>query len=34
MQPIPQLVGLLAYVAAHYRPVEVDAGVVLYRRLP
>jgi hypothetical protein len=32
--PLARYPRLRAYVAAHYRPVEVDAGVVLYRRLP
>ena len=32
--PLARYPRLRAYVDAHYRPVEVSAGVVLYRRLP
>ncbi|HEY6476388.1 MAG TPA: hypothetical protein VI456_07370, partial [Polyangia bacterium] len=32
--PLARYPGLRAYVDRHYRPVEVDGGVILYRRLP
>ena len=32
--PLARYPRLRAYVDQHYRPVEVRAGVVLYRRLP
>jgi hypothetical protein len=32
--PLARYPRLHAYVDQHYRPVEVRAGVVLYRRLP
>ena len=32
--PLARYPRLRAYVDQHYRPVEVSAGVVMYRRLP